>query len=102
MDLDVDIENITFPYVEVSARENVHHVSPLMIHDDETFVVHNASFDKKSKKIVFERTTKSKSGKLQTTIDTRDILPSKLSSIHRVTGEPSMFQFHTWKKRMLS
>jgi hypothetical protein len=31
MDLDVDIENITFPYVEVSTRENVQHISTLMI-----------------------------------------------------------------------
>jgi hypothetical protein len=31
MDLDVDIENITFPDVEVSARENVQHISTLMI-----------------------------------------------------------------------
>jgi hypothetical protein len=31
MDLDVDIENITFPDVEVSARENVQPVSTLMI-----------------------------------------------------------------------
>jgi hypothetical protein len=63
-----------------------------MIHDEtfsdeETFVVQNASFDKESKKLVFERTTKSKSGKLRTTIDTQDMLPSKLSSIHRVTGD---------------
>jgi hypothetical protein len=92
MDLDVDIENITFPDVEVSARENVHPVSALMIQDEtfsdeETFVVQNASFDKESKKLVFERTTKSKSGKLWSTIDTRDMLPSKLSSIHRVTGD---------------
>jgi hypothetical protein len=92
MDLDVDIENITFPDVEVSARENVHPVSALMIQDEtfsdeEMFVVQNASFDKESKKLVFERTTKSKSGKLWSTIDTRDMLPSKLSSIHRVTGD---------------
>jgi hypothetical protein len=32
MDLDVDIENITFPDVELSAQENVH-VSALMIKD---------------------------------------------------------------------
>jgi hypothetical protein len=31
MDLGVDIENITFPYVEVLARENVQHVSTIMI-----------------------------------------------------------------------
>jgi hypothetical protein len=55
--------------------------------DEETFVVQNASFDKESKKLVFERTTKSKSGKLWSTIDTRDMFPSKLSSIHKVTGD---------------
>ena len=47
----------------------------------------NSSFDKESKKLVFERTTKSKSGKLQTTINTRDMFPSKISSIHKVTGD---------------
>jgi hypothetical protein len=31
MDLDVDIENITFPHVEVSSRENVQTVFTLMI-----------------------------------------------------------------------
>jgi hypothetical protein len=36
MDLDVDIENITFPYVEVSTRENVQPFSAIMI-QDETF-----------------------------------------------------------------
>jgi hypothetical protein len=92
MDLDVDIENITFSDVEVSARENVHHVFALIIQDKtfsdkETFVVQNAYFDKESKKLVFERTTKSKSEKLQSTIDTRDMLPYKLSSIHKVTGD---------------
>jgi hypothetical protein len=92
MDLDVDIENITFPDVEVSTRENVQHISALMIQDEtfsdeETFIVQNASFDKESKKLVFERTTKSKRGKLRSTIDTRDMLPSKLSSIHKVTGD---------------
>jgi hypothetical protein len=63
-----------------------------MIHDEnfsdeETFVVQNSFFDKESKKLVFERTIKIKSGKLWTTIDTHDMLPSKLSSIHRVTGD---------------
>jgi hypothetical protein len=51
MDLDVDIENIAFPDVEVSARENVQPVFALMIQDEtffdeETFVVQNAYFDK--------------------------------------------------------
>jgi hypothetical protein len=54
---------------------------------EETFTVQNSSFDKEYMKLVFERTTKRKSGKLQPTIDTRDMLPSKLSSIHKVTGD---------------
>jgi hypothetical protein len=92
MDLDVDIENITFSNVEVSSRENVQHVSTLVIQDktfpyEETFVVQNDSFDKEYKKLVFERTTKSKSGKLWYTIDNRDMLPSKLSSIHKFIGD---------------
>jgi hypothetical protein len=69
MELDVDIEKITFLDVEVPTQENVQPVLTLMIHDEnfsdeETFAVQNESFDKESKKIVFERTTKSKSGKL--------------------------------------
>jgi len=75
MDLDVDIENITFPYVEVPARENVQHIFALMIQDEtfsdeETFIVQNASFYKEAKKLVFERSTKSKSRNLLYTIDT--------------------------------
>jgi hypothetical protein len=90
IDLDADIENITFLDVEISARENIQHISTLIIQeetfsDEETFAVQNASFDKESKKLVFERNTKSKSKKLWFTIDTQDMLPSKLSSIHRVT-----------------
>jgi hypothetical protein len=38
MDIDVHIENITFPDLEVSARENVHPVSVLMI-QEETFLM---------------------------------------------------------------
>jgi hypothetical protein len=78
MDLYVDIENISFLDVEASARENAQHVSALMIHDDtfsneETFFVKNSSFDKESKNLFFERTIKSKSGKLWSTIYTRDL-----------------------------
>jgi hypothetical protein len=49
--------------------------------------VQNVSFDKDSKKMVFEKTSKSKRGKSRSTIDTRNMLPSKLSSIHKVTGD---------------
>jgi hypothetical protein len=92
MDLDVDIENITFPYEEEPDRENVHHISTLMVQDEifsdeETFVVQNSSFERDYKKLVFEGTTKSKSGKLQSTIDTQNMFPSRLSSIHKVTGD---------------
>jgi hypothetical protein len=51
------------------------------------FVVQITSFDNEYNKLVFERTTKSKSGKLRSTIDTHDMLPSKLSSIHKVTWD---------------
>jgi len=71
----VDIKNIAFLDVEGPAREDVQHISALMVQDEiffyeENFVVQNASFDRDSKKLVFERTTKSKSGKLRSTIDT--------------------------------
>jgi AAA15 family ATPase/GTPase len=47
----------------------------------------NSSFDKESKKLVFEITTKRKSGNLWSTIDTQDMFPSKLSSVQKVTGD---------------
>jgi hypothetical protein len=37
--------------------------------------------------MVFERTSKSKRGKSRSTIDTQNMLPSQLSSIHKVTGD---------------
>jgi len=112
MDLDVDIENITFPDVEVPARENVQHISTRMVpeetfSDEETFVVQNTSFDRESKKLVFERTTKSKSGKLWSTIDTRNMFPSILSSIHKVTEDAldvsiaNMEEENTWLKEKI-
>jgi len=55
--------------------------------DEETFYVQNALFDKDSKKLVFERNTKSKSGNFWSTIDTRNMLPYRFSSIHKVTGD---------------
>ena len=37
--------------------------------------------------MIFERTSKSKRGKTWYTIDTQNMLPSKLSSIHKVTWD---------------
>jgi hypothetical protein len=90
MDLDVDIKNIWFPDEEERVQENTQFVVELAIQnevfsDEETFSVHNALFDKSSKKLIFERNSKSKRGKYHSTIDLRDIRPSKLSSIHKVT-----------------
>jgi len=90
--LDIDIEKITFQYLEVLAHENVQHAFTLMIQeetfsDEETFIVQNESFDKEYKKLFFKITTNSKSGNIMSTIDTRDMLPSKLSFIHRVTWD---------------
>jgi hypothetical protein len=55
--------------------------------DEETFSIHNVLFDRSSKKLTFERTSKNKKGKLRSTIDTRNMFPSKLSSIHKVIGD---------------
>jgi hypothetical protein len=55
--------------------------------DEETFSVHNVLFDRSSKKLTFERTSKNKKGKSRSTIDTKNMLSSKLSSIHKVTGD---------------
>ena len=44
-------------------------------------------FDKSSKKLFFERTSKNKRRKSCSIIDLRDICPSKLSSIHKVTRD---------------
>jgi hypothetical protein len=105
MDLDVDIENITFPDVEVSTRENVHLVSALMIHDEtfsdeETFLVKNASFDKESKKLVFKEPQKVRASKLRSPPLTHRIC--YLQNYHpfiELHETPLMFQLHTWKKR---
>ena len=96
MDLDVDIENISFPQEEDPTTENVPHISTVVVQDEifsdeENFVVQNASFDKDSRKMIFERTSKSKRGKTRSTIDTQNMLPSKLSSIHKVTGHALEF-----------
>jgi hypothetical protein len=92
--LDVDIKNIRFPDEEERVQENTQLLVELVIQDEvfsdeETFSVHYALFDKSSKKIILERTSKDKKGKSRSTIDLRDILASKLSSIHRVTGDAS-------------
>jgi hypothetical protein len=92
MDLDVDIKNIWFPNEEERVQENTQFTVELAIQNEvfsneETFSVHNALFDKSSKKLIFERNSKSKRGKSHSTIDLRDIHPSKLSSIHKVTGD---------------
>lgn len=55
--------------------------------DEETFYVQNVLFDKSSKKLTFERASKNKKGKSRSTIDTKNMLPSKLSSIHRITRD---------------
>jgi hypothetical protein len=49
--------------------------------------VHNFLFDNTSKKSTFERISKNKKGKSQSIIDTKNMLPSKLSSIHRIIGD---------------
>jgi len=85
-----------FPDEEDPATENVPHIYSLAVKDDifsneKNFVVQNASFDKDYKKMIFERTPKSKRGKTWSTIDTQNMLPSKLSSIHKVTGHALEF-----------
>jgi hypothetical protein len=92
MDLDVDIENIRCPDEEEHAKENIQFVVSLVVQDEvfsheETFSIHNALFDKYSNKLVFERISKNKNGKSRSTIDLKYIPPSKLYSIHKVTGD---------------
>jgi hypothetical protein len=96
MDLDVDIENITFPDEEEPVREDVQHFSTLMVQDEifyyeDTFDVQNSSFEIYSNKLVFERTTKIKSGNLWSTIDTQNMFSSILSYIHEVRGDAMYF-----------
>jgi hypothetical protein len=67
-----------FPDEEERVQENTQLVVELAIQDEvfsdeETFSVHNALFDKSSKKLIFERTSKNKKGKSHSTIDLRDI-----------------------------
>jgi hypothetical protein len=82
MDLDVDIENIWFPDDEEHTQENVQSVALVVqdevFSDEETFSVHNVLFDKSSKKLTFERTSKNKKGKSRSTIDTKNMLSIKI------------------------
>jgi hypothetical protein len=102
MDLDVDIENICFLEEEEHAHENVQHVSPIVVEDEiffygETFVVQNTSFDKDSKKIVFERTSKSKRG-LPLTPET--CFHQNCLQFTRSYEMHWNFQYLRWKKKM--
>jgi len=91
MDLDVDIENIQFiddeEYTQVNVQSVALDVQYEVFSDEETFSMHNVLFDIYSKKLNFERTLKNKKGKSGSTIDTKNILLSKLCSIHKVTRD---------------
>jgi hypothetical protein len=93
MDLEVDIENIQFPDDEERVQENIQSVAELAIQDEEfseeeSFSIHNALFDKDSRKLIFERTlSKNKKGKTCSTFNLNNMLPSGITKIHKVTGD---------------
>jgi hypothetical protein len=73
MDLDVDIENIWFSDDEECAQENVQFAALVIqdevFFDEETFSIQNVLFDRSSKKLTFEITSKNKNGKSHSTIE---------------------------------
>jgi hypothetical protein len=106
MDLDVDIENITFPDEEEPAREDVQHISTLMVQDEifsdeETFVVQNASFDRDSKKLVFERTTRVKVESCGLPLIHRTCFLLDCRPFTKLQGMHWIFQLPIWRKKML-
>jgi hypothetical protein len=78
-----------------------------MIHDEtfsdeETFAVQNASFDKESKKLVFERTTKVRAVSYGQPLTHGICYLQNYHPFTELQETPSMFQLHTWKKRTTS
>jgi hypothetical protein len=87
MDLDVDIENIEFPDDErriLPGKELI--VQENIFDEEESLTLHNASFDKELKKIVFQHVNSRGKRVKYSTMDLRGVPASKLSKIYMVTG----------------
>jgi len=62
----------------------------LILFEDESITIHNALFDKISRKLVFEKTNvinKKDQGNLSSTLDLNGFPPSKIVQINRATRE---------------
>jgi hypothetical protein len=69
--------------------------------DEETFVVQNASFDKESKKLVFEKELQRvRVGSYGLPLTLEICYLQNYHPFIELQGMHLMFQLHTWKKRM--
>jgi hypothetical protein len=96
MDLDANIEDIEFPDEEKRLQESREVAAELetqepVFFEEESLTVHNALFDKDSKKLIFERIhskNKKVQGKSNSELDLNGVPPSRIARIHEVTGNP--------------
>ena len=61
-----------------------------VFYEEESLTLHNALFDKDSKKLIFERVNlkgKKVQGKTLSEFNLREVLPSRLTRIHKYTGD---------------
>jgi hypothetical protein len=87
MDLDVDIENIEFPEDERRAfieKELI--VQENIFDEEESLILHNASFDKEIKKLLFQHVNSRGKMVKDSTMNLRGVPTSKISKIHMVIG----------------
>jgi hypothetical protein len=74
-------------------KKNIQYVVELTIQDKEFFEeqsysIHNALFDKDSRKLIFERTlSNNRKGKKCSTFNLNKMLPSRIAKIHNVRGD---------------
>jgi hypothetical protein len=92
MELETDIKKV-FPNTD--QPRDMNHQNPIMeiiesetFDEEESFVFHSIVFYSKSKNLIIEkRDVKNKKGKSRSEVNLRNKWPSKISQIHRETGD---------------
>jgi hypothetical protein len=95
MELDTNFEDIEFLDDEQRIQESLEIATELetqepVFYEEESLTLHNALFDKDSKKLIFERVNlkgKKVQGKTLSEFNLREVLPSRLTRIHKATGD---------------
>jgi hypothetical protein len=92
MELGADIEKIfpTMEQSEIVTQQNVllEFVANDIFSELESFTFQSVIFDKESKKLIVERgDQKNKKGKYRSEVDLKDMRPSQISKIHKVTSD---------------